>query len=55
MKNISILGATGSIGIQSLDVIKNNPHKFKLNSISIGENITKLREILKHFPQNLYA
>lgn len=53
MKNISILGATGSIGIQSLDVIKNNPHKFKLNSISIGENITKLREILKHFSPEL--
>lgn len=49
MKNISILGATGSIGIQSLDVIKNNPDKFKLNAISIGENLNKLREILKDF------
>ncbi|BAK80962.1 1-deoxy-D-xylulose-5-phosphate reductoisomerase [Candidatus Arthromitus sp. SFB-rat-Yit] len=53
MKNISILGATGSIGIQSLDVIKNNPHKFKLNSISIGENIAELRKILKHFSPEL--
>ena len=53
MKNISILGATGSIGIQSLDVIKNNPHKFKLNSISIGENIYELRKILKHFSPEL--
>lgn len=53
MKNISILGATGSIGIQSLDVIKNNPNKFKLNSISIGENLNKLREILKYFSPEL--
>lgn len=47
MKNISILGATGSIGLQSIDVIKNNKDLFKLDAISIGENIPKLREILK--------
>lgn len=46
MKNISILGATGSIGLQSIDVIKNNRDKFNLNAISIGENIPELRKIL---------
>lgn len=52
MKNISILGATGSIGIQSLSVIKHNKDKFNLNAISIGENIESLRSILKeHTPE----
>lgn len=52
MKGISILGATGSIGIQSLSVIKQNKNKFKLNAISIGENIYELRRILKdHTPE----
>ena len=49
MKNISILGATGSIGLQSIDVIKYNREKFNLKAISVGNNIDKLREILKDF------
>ena len=31
MKNISILGATGSIGTQTLDVIRNSEDEIKLN------------------------
>ena len=30
MKNISILGSTGSIGVNALDVISNNPDRFKV-------------------------
>lgn len=48
MKNIAILGATGSIGLQSIEIIKNNKDKFNLNAISVGKNICKLREILKY-------
>ena len=47
MKRISILGATGSIGTQAIEVLKNNQEKFKLVSLSAGRNIDKLREILK--------
>ena len=53
MKNISILGATGSIGLQTIEIIKNNRDKFNLNAISAGENIPKLREILKHVSPEL--
>lgn len=53
MKNISILGATGSIGIQSIDVIKNNKERFNLRAISVGNNIDKLREILNDFSPDL--
>ncbi len=53
MKHISILGATGSIGLQAIDVIKNNKNLFNLNSISIGRNIHELRKILKCFSPEL--
>lgn len=49
IKTISILGVTGSIGTQALDVIKNNPAHFKLGAISAGRNLTKLEEILTDF------
>ncbi|MEK5039516.1 1-deoxy-D-xylulose-5-phosphate reductoisomerase [Sporosarcina sp. FSL K6-3457] len=54
MKKISLLGATGSIGIQTLDIIESNPDKFQLVSFSAGMNIDKVREIaLKHQPQTI--
>ncbi len=40
MKKISLLGATGSIGTQTLDVIKLHPDHFTLEAISIGKNLT---------------
>lgn len=46
MKRISILGATGSIGTQAIEVLKNNQDEFKLVGLSAGRNINKLREIL---------
>ena len=44
-KKISLLGATGSIGIQTIDIIVSNPDKFELVSFSAGMNIDKVREI----------
>jgi 1-deoxy-D-xylulose-5-phosphate reductoisomerase len=40
MKKISLLGATGSIGTQTLQVISEHPHDFLLVAMSIGKNIT---------------
>lgn len=53
MKNISILGATGSIGLQSIEVIKNNKDKFNLTAISIGNNLNELKKILDNFSPDL--
>lgn len=47
MKKISILGATGSIGTQAIEVLKNNRDQFQLISLSAGKNIDKLRSILE--------
>ncbi|WOV86089.1 1-deoxy-D-xylulose-5-phosphate reductoisomerase [Sporosarcina oncorhynchi] len=49
VKKISLLGATGSIGTQTLDIIQSNPEKFKLVSFSAGKNIDKVRRIISHF------
>ncbi|WP_257350010.1 1-deoxy-D-xylulose-5-phosphate reductoisomerase [Pseudalkalibacillus decolorationis] len=40
MKNISVLGATGSIGTQTLEVIRAHPDQFCLTSLSFGTNAT---------------
>lgn len=50
MKKIAILGASGSIGTQTIDVIKNNPDKFELVSASVGSNIDYLNNLIATFP-----
>ncbi|WP_110112801.1 1-deoxy-D-xylulose-5-phosphate reductoisomerase [Bacillus sp. CGMCC 1.16541] len=47
MKKIALLGATGSIGQQTVDVINMHPDDFQLVSISIGRNIDEARKIIK--------
>ncbi len=46
MKKISLLGATGSIGIQTIDIVIAQPEKFHLVAFSAGRNIEKAREII---------
>jgi 1-deoxy-D-xylulose-5-phosphate reductoisomerase len=48
-KKISLLGATGSIGTQTLDIIQSNKEQFKLVSFSAGMNISKVKEITVQF------
>jgi 1-deoxy-D-xylulose-5-phosphate reductoisomerase len=38
MRRITILGSTGSIGVQALDVIERNPHLFDVVGLSAGTN-----------------
>ena len=53
-KKISLLGATGSIGTQTLDIISSNPDKFKLVSFSAGLNIDRVIEIVSaHHPKTV--
>lgn len=46
MKKVILLGATGSIGTQSIDVITHHSDEFTITALSCGRNIAKLREIL---------
>ncbi len=49
MKYISLIGASGSIGRQTLDVIKNHPELFTLVGVAVGKNIAVVHEILTIF------
>lgn len=42
-----LLGATGSIGMQTIDVCKNHADKFEIVGLSVGRNISLLEEILE--------
>ncbi|RKL69028.1 1-deoxy-D-xylulose-5-phosphate reductoisomerase [Salipaludibacillus neizhouensis] len=39
MKKINLIGSTGSIGIQTLDVVRSHPDKFSILGLSFGVNI----------------
>lgn len=49
MKNITLLGATGSIGIQTLEVIRQHHEQFQLYAIAFGSNIDKAIPIINEF------
>lgn len=49
MKKISILGSTGSIGTQTLDVVRANKDKFEVVAISANSSIDLLLEQIKEF------
>ena len=42
MKNVAILGSTGSIGRQALDVVRSHPEQFALYGISAHSSETSL-------------
>lgn len=54
-KKISLLGATGSIGIQTIDILSSNPDKFELVSFAAGMNIDKVREIASSFQPQMIS
>ena len=49
MKNITVLGSTGSIGTQTLDVLARNKDKFQLTAITGHSNIKLLEEQTRCF------
>lgn len=55
MKNIILLGATGSIGTQVLDEIKNNQDKYNLIAFSFNKNVEKANKIIDEFQPLMVA
>ena len=49
MKNISILGSTGSIGTQALKIIKENPEKYRVCALSCRSNTELLARQIEEF------
>lgn len=52
-KNIAILGSTGSIGTQSLEVIAQNPDKFEVEVLTANNNVDLLIRQAKKFQPNV--
>ena len=55
MKKVSILGGTGSIGTQTLDVIRNEKDNFELVGVTANSSIEKIKEIIKEFKPKYVA
>jgi len=55
MKNIAILGSTGSIGTQALAVIDGNRGRFCVTALAAGRNIALLREQIAKFRPRIVA
>lgn len=54
-KHIAILGATGSIGSSTLEVISLFPEKFKVVSLTASENVDKLEMQIRRFRPSLVS
>src|SRR6188768_3113671 len=49
VKNIALLGATGSIGASALKVVRQHPDRFRIAGVAIGSKIDLLLPILREF------
>ena len=54
MKKLALLGATGSIGTQVLEIVKNNPD-YRIKSIAFGNNVVLGRKIIEEFQPEFVA
>lgn len=53
MKKVTILGSTGSIGTQALDVIRQNKDKFQVTALACGSNTELLSQQIEEFQPRL--
>jgi len=52
MLNVTILGATGTIGLQTLDVISQHPDRFKVFALAANSNVTSMLALCRiHQPE----
>jgi 1-deoxy-D-xylulose-5-phosphate reductoisomerase len=49
MKSLVILGSTGSIGTQALDVCRNHPEQYRVLALAAGENVAVLAQQIQEF------
>ncbi|RDY72126.1 1-deoxy-D-xylulose-5-phosphate reductoisomerase [Halobacillus trueperi] len=53
MKQVSLLGATGSIGLQTLDVLRLHPDQFSLYAMGFGRNVEKALPLIREFEPSM--
>ncbi|MGI9591314.1 MAG: 1-deoxy-D-xylulose-5-phosphate reductoisomerase, partial [Myxococcota bacterium] len=52
---IALLGSTGSIGEQTLDVVEAFPERYRVSALAAGRNLDKLAEQVRRFRPELVA
>ena len=55
MKALSILGSTGSIGTQTLEIVRNNKSEFKVEALAANSNIDLLEAQVREFRPKVTA
>jgi 1-deoxy-D-xylulose-5-phosphate reductoisomerase len=55
MKKIAILGSTGSIGVNALDVIRRNPKRYKVIALSAGRNVRLLKKQIDQYQPKIVS
>ncbi len=55
MKAITLLGSTGSIGTQTLEIVAQNPEKFRIVGIAAGRNVEILAAQIRQFKPSIAA
>jgi 1-deoxy-D-xylulose-5-phosphate reductoisomerase len=49
MKTLTVLGSTGSIGTNTLDIVRRNPHLYQVYALAAGTNIDLLAQQVVEF------
>lgn len=49
MKNLAILGSTGSIGVSTLELAAEHPERYRVTTLTAGNNLTRLEEQIRRF------
>ncbi|MGI0487916.1 1-deoxy-D-xylulose-5-phosphate reductoisomerase [Pantanalinema rosaneae CENA516] len=55
MKAISLLGSTGSIGTQTLDIVTHHPDEFRIVGLASGRNVELLAQQIRQFQPQIVA
>ncbi|MBJ6799399.1 1-deoxy-D-xylulose-5-phosphate reductoisomerase [Geomonas propionica] len=55
MKNLTILGSTGSIGVSTLEVVAAHPDKFRVVALTAGSNLELLKQQIETFKPDLVS
>jgi 1-deoxy-D-xylulose-5-phosphate reductoisomerase len=55
VKAITLLGSTGSIGTQTLDIVEHHPDKFRIVGLAAGSNVEMLAKQVRQFRPEIVA
>lgn len=53
MKDLYLLGATGSIGTQTIDIVRQNKDKFNIKAMSVGRDLEKSLSLIEEFKPDI--